>query len=283
MSCETSPFSSVRVNQPFSAPPALASLATVRSELKILISQKDTRVLRYNVHPKDLEQIVSEAIEAHRAIRISFEDFFNLIIKFMPGNAHESASMAFYYAIRQELKQSAPTLNLNKHLVFSGAALVEIGHPEKKFKMADCSFTVIEAGAPGVVVEVGCSENKTETELEGDAKRWLSHDEVHLVILVDVSPPSTEAGARPKIFVEEWIKIPDTTVKVAESKKIIKLRRDDWSDQAQSMTIPLDAFFPACVPGEYGNRQVITLDNNSVADIRESIITAWEYDVKKMG
>ncbi|KAF9008644.1 hypothetical protein BDZ89DRAFT_539751 [Hymenopellis radicata] len=142
-------------------------------------------------------------------LRITSTARFPIIVELMPSGSHgkAAAGLASLITVIFELDMH---LEHDNYFVPSGATRVRINSPFKTEKEADASFAPANRDEePSVVIEVGHSE--TIDELRGDMSRWFSLESIKLVILVEISEPTSADPKLPTLRVKMWYRVMDKT------------------------------------------------------------------------
>ena len=133
--------------------------------------------------------MLTVVLKAFLCTRVTFNDDYNFIVKYMPGGAHQTASRYFDHLIQSTAQQvsgaamghtgfdplgstsesysSSPLSQLT--VVLIARQLTDEGHMEP-----DSCIVPDGIDSPTIVLELGDSE--TLTQLRRDAARWLESE-----------------------------------------------------------------------------------------------------------
>ncbi|EAW13241.1 uncharacterized protein ACLA_016870 [Aspergillus clavatus NRRL 1] len=175
---------------------------------------RDQYLVFTSVPPKQLSKLSSEWSRTSKSSRF----FTNaetriLIVKFMPGPAHELAIRRFDLLISLELR----AMNVDNDMSSLGSTTVTVGNWTKE---ADCCWA---PASPNVrlsfVVEVGLSESARKLAL--DARGWLEtySSPVKLVVTISINRDT------PEIILHRWELAPPQGYRVITRSGSIPARR----------------------------------------------------------
>ncbi|KAF8998907.1 hypothetical protein BDZ89DRAFT_1147911 [Hymenopellis radicata] len=159
-------------------------------------------------------------------LRITSTAIFPIILELMPSGSHQMAAAGFATLITDSFTHVTHRYS-HHYFVSRGATRVTINSRFKTEKQTDASFAPVERGvfrAPSVVIEVGRSE--TIRELRGDMSRWFSIDSIKLVILIEISEPTSAHPELPTLHVEMWYRVEDETKREPTLTKVVD---ENWS------------------------------------------------------
>ncbi|KAF9020206.1 hypothetical protein BDZ89DRAFT_1138792 [Hymenopellis radicata] len=227
----------------------------------------------------ELEQMIV-TLPCSRDLRISYTFDDGLIIRWVPGGAHDAASRAFIRFVDEAfigvLQPPQWPRNLYRSL---GSTTHRIATPNKERKQPDECFYPKGATSPSVVVEVGASEHLAQ--LQTDAWWWLTSAQfqVKLVIIIVIAPPPpNSASNEPRITVEHW--------EMAEGdhhrRVPTQLHTSDWTDTVPNVgdyQLATEAFVPnSDTRARFKLPTFLSPTTASMQEIRESIIMGWRLD-----
>lgn len=225
----------------------------------------------FNIFEEELEAAYSllDKEEQRRAMRVTYSNDSNFIVRFVPSAMHNVASAVWTQQVTIALLALIP----NGLGLWGPLGCMPIGRTGyqlgRRQKQADAGFEPTNSDRPSIVLEVGCSESLRQLKI--DARLWLEHlPDVQLVILLSIDPPAPPHPT-PEISIELWQGVPSGSQ--TDSRRVARMVWDaDWTHHTDQFYILLADIFRGQVPPDYGANDRIFLNP---AAWRQAIIAAY--------
>lgn len=213
--------------------------------------------------------------EEHRgAMRITYSNSHNFILRYMPGSVHQTAHTSWSIYTHQALRELLPH---PKPTAAPGCDFVAASEQKLGQKKIEPDSGIVPNGSnrPSIVIEVGSSDSLAQLKI--DAQLWLEHmPEVQLVILVLIDPPAAAHPHIPVITIQLWRSFSPPERHRGGQAQIRVARmvwQKDWTHTASPLYLSLADIFRGQVPPEYGQRDRVQLDT---VTWREAIHRGWQ-------
>ncbi|KAF8740687.1 hypothetical protein AX14_007587 [Amanita brunnescens Koide BX004] len=146
----------------------------IQSKIK-KASGRHVHIYAFNVHPEQLQSAhdLLDKAEGRRAMRVTYSDDHNFIVRYMPGAVHNEALSYWTATLLFALTQLTPppyTTAMPPGCMTFHTTTFQLG---SKKKQADSGIRPIASHLPSIVLEVGDSESLTQLKI--DARFWLEH------------------------------------------------------------------------------------------------------------
>ncbi|KAF8351356.1 hypothetical protein F5887DRAFT_1058236 [Amanita rubescens] len=262
-------------------PPNETTYTTYRkavNQIQSKIKGADNRsvhIYAFNICPEQLKSAhdLLDKSEGRKAMRVTYSDDHNFIVRHMGGRVHEEARVYWTATCFTALVQ----LTLSPHPANPpgcrgiGATSFEFG---LRMKQADSGIRPAQSRLPSIVLEVGDSESLMQLKI--DARLWLEDmPEVQLVILLLISPPIAPHPTLPRIIIQLWWGYsPNNPPQsaAAQQRQARMVWEADWTHSATPFYILFSDIFRGLVPADYGDNDHVHLDTVAW---RQSIIDSW--------
>ncbi|KAF8349312.1 hypothetical protein F5887DRAFT_878335 [Amanita rubescens] len=252
----------------------IKALNEIRSKIKEA-SGRRVHIYAFNIHPDQLKSAYDllDKAEQRRAMRVTYSDDHNFIVRYMPGAVHEETCWSWAAALSFALTELTPPPHtfMAPGCAACGTTTFELGPRQKQ---ADAGIRPIPSRLPSVVLEVGDSESLTQLKI--DAKLWLEHmPEVQLVILLSISPPIAPHLDLPRIIIQLWRGYPPRNpprTAAARARQARMAWEANWTHEATLLYILLSDIFRGPAPAVYGDNDRVYLDT---VTWRQAIINAY--------
>lgn len=177
-----------------------SAISQVRKSIKLAVPG----IYSFNIPQDELDLAYKllDKQEERKSMKITYNEDFNFVIRYMPGGAHEAASFTWAILLGLALVAAAPGHQFPPGLTSMGATTFQL---RGRKKQADASVrpTASASRFPSVVVEVGSSESIQQLRI--DMRLWIEDSaEIQLGILLSIDPPLPPHPTLPIITVELW-------------------------------------------------------------------------------
>lgn len=149
------------------------AITQIRSRAEIA-SPNAVHTYEFDIDENELQAAYNllDKEEHRRAMRVTYSNNPNFIVRYMPGSVHQAAhaswSIYTHQALRDLLPHPHPTAAPGCD--FTAASEQKLGQRKKE---PDSGIVPIGSKRPSVVIEVGSSESITQLKI--DAHLWLEH------------------------------------------------------------------------------------------------------------
>jgi len=250
---------------------ATKAVRQIRHQIK---SCSCVAVYSFNVHQSELElaYVLVDKLNSRKNMRITYNDEYNFVIKYMPSTAHVISHNFWTFS----LIASLVLLSGGDSMISTGCTLfgaTRFTLSPGKNKEADASVCPPDTNSPTVVVEVGDSE--CLSQLRCDARGWLESMLLHvqLVVIICIDPPRAPHLTLPRITIQHWKSVLSTRA----GNHAQMVWHADWTHATTpNYYVPLmDLFLPGAIPPIYGGATMAVFNDSDVAHWRQNVINNW--------
>ncbi|KAF8349843.1 hypothetical protein F5887DRAFT_942629 [Amanita rubescens] len=228
----------------------------IRSKIK-KASSRSIHIYAFNVCPEQLKSAHDflDKSTGRRAMRVTYSDDHNFIIRYIPGPVHGEAHVYWNTSLFLALARLTPPLHagMDPGCVGIGSTTFQFGLRKKQ---PDAGIWPAQSRLPSIVLEVGDSASLTQLNI--DARLWLEDmPEVQLVILLLIDIPIAPHPNIPRIIIQLWR---GHSLPAAQKRQAHMVWEADWTHSATPLYILFSDIFRGSVPATYGNNDRVHLD-----------------------